>query len=184
MVHDLDLTRSQYLQVLETCRSLYCKKLQDYGVAWRVLRHESLTDQLYIKVMRIRSLEPLGEARVNEGIIPEFIGIFNYAIMGQIQLLLGDTDNVDISTEEAIELYDRITKSTFELMLDKNHDYGEAWRTMRVFSFTDLILSKILRTKQIEDNHGLTLVSEGIGANYMDVANYAIFALIRLVVEG
>ena len=177
MIQDVDLTTRQYQEVLNVCRTLYSKKLQDYGVAWRILRHESLTDQLYIKVMRIRSIERTGEARVDEGIIPEFIGLVNYAIMGQIQLELGEADSVDLEVEDAV------AQRTFRLMMDKNHDYGEAWRSMRTTSLTDMSLSKVLRTKQIEDNNGATLVSEGIEANYMDIVNYAIFALIRLMVE-
>ena len=183
MIQDVDLTTRQYQEVLNVCRTLYSKKLQDYGVAWRILRHESLTDQLYIKVMRIRSIEKTGEARVDEGIIPEFIGLVNYAIMGQIQLELGEADSVDLEVADALRLYDAVAERTFRLMMDKNHDYGEAWRSMRTTSFTDMILSKVLRTKQIEDNNGATLVSEGIEANYMDIVNYAIFALIRLMVE-
>ena len=183
MIQDVDLTTRQYQEVLNVCRTLYSKKLQDYGVAWRILRHESLTDQLYIKVMRIRSIERTGEDRVDEGIIPEFIGLVNYAIMGQIQLELGEADSVDLEVEDALRLYDAVAQRTFRLMMDKNHDYGEAWRSMRTTSFTDMILSKVLRTKQIEDNNGATLVSEGIEANYMDIVNYAIFALIRLMVE-
>ena len=170
MIQDVDLTTRQYQEVLRVCRTLYSQKLQDYGVAWRILRHESLTDQLYIKVMRIRSIERTGEARVDEGIIPEFIG-------------LGEADSVDLEVEDALRLYDAVAERTFRLMMDKNHDYGEAWRSMRTISFTDMILSKVLRTKQIEDNNGATLVSEGIEANYMDIVNYAIFALIRLMVE-
>ena len=183
MIQDVDLTTHQYQEVLRVCRTLYSQKLQDYGVAWRILRHESLTDQLYIKVMRIRSIERTGEARVGEGIIPEFIGLVNYAIMGQIQLELGEADSVDLEVADALRLYDAVAERTFRLMMDKNHDYGEAWRSMRTASFTDMILSKVLRTKQIEDNNGATLVSEGIEANYMDIVNYAIFALIRLMVE-
>ena len=176
MIQDVDLTTHQYQEVLRVCRTLYSQKLQDYGVAWRILRHESLTDQLYIK-------ERTGEARVDEGIIPEFIGLVNYGIMGQIQLELGEADSVDLEVEDALRLYDAVAERTFRLMMDKNHDYGEAWRSMRTTSFTDMILSKVLRTKQIEDNNGATLVSEGIEANYMDIVNYAIFALIRLMVE-
>lgn len=177
------LTAQQYAQALEICRSLYIKKLQDYGAAWRILRPESLTDQLYIKVMRIRSIERIGEARVQEGIVTEFIAIVNYALMGLIQLYLGTVDAVDLDNEAALEYYNKMAETTYRLMLDKNHDYGEAWRSMRISSFTDMILSKVLRTKQIEDHNGATLVSEGVSANYMDIANYALFALIRLSEE-
>lgn len=163
------------------CRSLFANKLHDYGAAWRIMRPSSITDQIYIKANRIRSIETKGVSLVGEGIRPEFIGIVNYAIIGLIQLELGFADVVDdMSNEEALEAYDRWAESTLELMLRKNHDYDEAWRGMRVSSYTDLILMKIFRTKQIESLSGATLVSEGIDANYMDMMNYAVFGLIKL----
>jgi len=174
-------TEDQFRNMLAECREVYVKKLHDYGTAWRILRTSSLTDQLYIKAARIRSIEIQGEALVNEGIRPEFIGIVNYAIIGLIQLKLGVSDKPDdITVEKAIEAYDDQAESTLQLMLRKNHDYNEAWRSMRVSSYTDIILQKIFRTKQIEGNDGQTLISEGIDANYMDMMNYAIFALIQL----
>ena len=176
-------TEEEFQKVLTICRDLFIKKMHDYGVAWRILRPMSLTDQIYIKANRIRTLETKGEALVDEGIVPEFIGIVNYAAMGLIQLEKGASSGNDISTEEALALYDRMTASAMELMLKKNHDYDEVWRAMRVSSYTDLILMKISRTKQIEDLQGKTLVSEGIAANYRDMMNYAVFALIKLTLE-
>ncbi|MDD2961240.1 MAG: DUF1599 domain-containing protein [Muribaculaceae bacterium] len=173
-------TKSQFNTVIGICRELYIKKLKDYGASWRIMRVTSITDQIFIKAQRIRTLETTGNAMVDEGIFPEFIGIVNYGIIGLIQLELGDTMIQDIDTTKAIELYDKYITKTTELMLAKNHDYGEAWRLMRINSYTDLILSKIFRTKQIEDNKGATLVSEGIDANYMDMINYSLFALIKL----
>lgn len=173
-------TSKQYDQVIEKCRSLYSKKLQDYGSAWRILRLTSLTDQLYIKAQRIRQLQENSVRKVDEDEVSEFIGIINYAVMALIQLEKGVVDQPDISVEEAIKLYDKHVKITKELMENKNHDYGEAWREMRVSSLTDLILQKLLRVKQIEDNKGKTIVSEGIDANYQDMINYAVFALIHL----
>ncbi len=163
------------------CRSLFAKKLHDYGPAWRILRPSSLTDQIYIKANRIRSIETKGEALVDEGIRPEFIGIVNYAIIGLIQLDLGFSDVVDdMTVDDALAAYDKHAKEAMSLMLKKNHDYDEAWRGMRISSYTDLILMKIFRTKQIESLNGDTLVSEGIDANYMDMLNYAVFGLIKL----
>jgi hypothetical protein len=156
------------------------KKLPDYAPAWRLLRPSSLTDQIFIKAKRIRSLQIKGTSAVGEGILPEFIGIVNYGIIGLIQLELGNTEELDITSERAIELYDRFAAEARTLMLAKNHDYDEAWRGMRISSYVDLILMKILRTRQIEDNHGDTLVSEGIDANYMDMVNYAVFGIIKL----
>lgn len=174
-------TEQQFRQVMAECRSLFANKLHDYGAAWRIMRPSSITDQIYIKANRIRSIETKGVSLVGEGIRPEFIGIVNYAIIGLIQLELGFADVVDdMSNEEALEAYDRWAESTLELMLRKNHDYDEAWRGMRVSSYTDLILMKIFRTKQIESLSGATLVSEGIDANYMDMMNYAVFGLIKL----
>ncbi len=173
-------TISQYNSVIELCRNIFRKKLQDYGAAWRILRPISLTDQIYIKANRIRSIEVTGETKINEGIKDEFIGIVNYAIIALIQLELGFSDKVDISNDKALELYDKFFEQAKELMTRKNHDYGEAWRLMRISSFTDLILMKIFRTKQIEDNKGQTLISEGIDANYYDMINYSVFALIKI----
>jgi hypothetical protein len=163
------------------CRELFAKKLHDYGAAWRIMRPASVTDQIYIKANRIRSIETKGVALVDEGIRPEFVGIVNYAIVGLIQLELGFADSVDdMNAEEALAAYDKHATASLELMLRKNHDYDEAWRGMRVSSYTDLILMKIFRTKQIEELQGGTLVSEGIDANYMDMMNYAVFGLIKL----
>lgn len=173
-------TNDQFDAALKLCRDLYVKKLQDYGAAWRIMRACSVTDQIFIKANRIRSLEIKGESKVGEGILPEFIGIVNYGVIGLIQLELGHSDTEDISTDEAIRLYDKFIGETRELMLAKNHDYDEAWRGMRVNSYTDLILMKIMRTKQIENNNGVTQVSEGIDANYKDMINYSVFAIIKL----
>ncbi|MEX6626255.1 DUF1599 domain-containing protein [Tenacibaculum salmonis] len=172
-------TSKQYDAVIEKCRSLFIKKMSDYGSAWRILRLPSLTDQLFIKAQRIRQLQENTERKVDEGEKPEFIGIINYSIMALIQLELGVVEQPDLNTNQATILYDKHVKITKELMENKNHDYGEAWREMRISSLTDLILQKLLRVKQIEDNHGKTLVSEGIDANYQDMINYAIFALIH-----
>lgn len=166
--------------VVKTCRALFVAKLHDYGAAWRIMRASSLTDQIYIKAGRIRTLQEVALSRVDEGIESEFIGIVNYGLIAQIQLSLGAVDQPDISEDKAIELYDEVLGRTLALMDAKNHDYGEVWRQMRVSSIVDLILSKIYRAKQIEDLGGATLVSEGIEANYMDMVNYAIFALIKL----
>ena len=166
---------------MRECREVFAAKLHDYGAAWRILRVSSLTDQLYIKANRIRSLELKGESRVGEGIKPEFIGIVNYAIIGLIQLEHGFAEKPDdMSADEALAEYDRLAEQSLQLMLRKNHDYDEAWRGMRVSSYTDLILQKIFRTKQIEELGGVTLLSEGIDANYMDMMNYAVFGLIKL----
>ncbi|WP_457617178.1 DUF1599 domain-containing protein [Lutibacter sp.] len=173
-------TSEQYDDVVKKCRSLYINKLKDYGSAWRILRLPSLTDQIFIKAQRIRQLQENKERRIDEGEVSEFIGIINYSVMALIQLEKGVAEQVDISNEEAISLYDKHIAITKQLMEDKNHDYGEAWRDMRVSSLTDLILQKLLRVKQIEDNKGKTIVSEGIDANYQDMINYAIFALIHL----
>jgi len=173
-------TREQFERVIAQCRDLFGKKLKDYGPSWRIMRPESVTDQLFIKAKRIRSLETKGVSKVDEGIKPEFIAIVNYGIIGLIQLELGFADTTDISSEEAICLYDKHITTTKELMYAKNHDYDEAWRGMRISSYTDLILTKICRVKEIEDQDGETLVSEGIDANYMDMVNYALFGLIKL----
>ncbi len=173
-------TSKQYDAVIEKCRSLFINKLKDYGCAWRILRLPSLTDQIFIKAQRIRQLQENITRKVEEGEVSEFIGIVNYSVMALIQLEKGVAEQPDLSAEEAINLYDKHVAITKSLMEDKNHDYGEAWRDMRVSSLTDLILQKLLRVKQIEDNKGKTLVSEGIDANYQDMINYAVFALIHL----
>ena len=173
-------TSNQYDNVVEQCRNLFTKKMSDYGSAWRILRLPSLTDQIFIKAQRIRQLQENDIRKVDEGEKSEFIGIINYSLMALIQLELGIVENPDLSTEEAIELYNKHMNITKELMENKNHDYGEAWRDMRVSSLTDLIIQKLLRVKQIEDNKGKTLVSEGIDANYQDMINYAVFAMILL----
>ena len=162
------------------CRTLFEKKLHDYSASWRILRPSSLTDQLFIKAKRIRSLEIKKESLVGEGIRPEFIGLINYGIIGLIQLAKGYVDQVDIDNETAMELYDKYANDALQLMFKKNHDYDEAWRSMRISSYTDFILTKIQRIKEIEDLAGATLVSEGIDANYMDIINYAVFGAIKL----
>lgn len=173
-------TVAQFEHVINICRELYAKKLQDYGASWRIMRPKSLTDQIFIKAKRIRSIEEKGETRIDEGIRSEIIGIVNYGIIALIQLELGYADTPDISKEKALELYDKHMTLTKNLMYAKNHDYDEAWRGMRMSSYTDLILTKICRTKQIEDHEGVTLVSEGVDANYMDMINYSLFGLIKL----
>ncbi len=176
-------TKQQFEHVISICRDVFSKKLHDYGAAWRIMRPSSITDQIFIKANRIRSLEVKGVSMVNEGIRPEFIGIVNYGIIGLIQLELGYAEKEDISEQQALELYDKYAKNALELMLAKNHDYDEAWRSMRITSYTDLILMKIYRTKQIEELNGKTLISEGIDANYMDMINYSVFGLIKLEFE-
>ncbi len=173
-------TSLQYDNIIAICRTLFINKMNDYGSAWRILRLPSLTDQIFIKAQRIRSLQENSVRKIDEDETGEFIGIINYAIIALIQLELGVVDQPDLEVANAITLYDQKIKVTKELMEAKNHDYGEAWRDMRVNSLTDLILQKLLRVKQIEDNKGKTLVSEGIDANYQDMINYAIFALILM----
>jgi hypothetical protein len=173
-------TSEQYNAVIKICRDLFLKKMQDYGSAWRILRLPSLTDQIYIKAQRIRSLQENEVRKVNEGEVSEFIGIINYSIMALIQIEKGVVDQPDLTASEAVALFDKHISITKNLMENKNHDYGEAWREMRVSSLTDLILQKLLRVKQIENNKGKTLVSEGIDANYQDMINYAVFAMIHL----
>lgn len=177
MVQDTD---QQFKDVLGECRDIFRKKLHDYGASWRILRPSSLTDQLFIKAKRIRSLEITGKAMVHEGIRPEFLALINYGIVGLIQLDKGYADSVDITNDEALSLYDTFAKAAFELMTRKNHDYGEAWRGMRVSSYTDFILTKLQRIKEMENIGGKTLVSEGIDANYQDIMNYAVFGVIKL----
>lgn len=176
-------TKQQFEHVISICRDVFSKKLHDYGAAWRIMRPSSITDQIFIKANRIRSLEVKGVSMVNEGIRPEFIGIVNYGIIGLIQLELEYAEKEDINEQQALELYDKYAKNALELMLAKNHDYDEAWRSMRITSYTDLILMKIYRTKQIEELNGKTLISEGIDANYMDMINYSVFGLIKLEFE-
>lgn len=173
-------TKAQFHAVVAQCRRLFVDKMKDYGPAWRILRTPSLTDQIFIKANRIRTLQTTDEHLVEEGIEPEFIGIINYAAMGVIQLQLGVVDKPDLTSEDATRYYDKVLNEAFELMTRKNHDYDEAWRSMRVSSITDLILMKILRVKSIEDNNGKTIVSEGLDANYYDMINYAVFAMILL----
>ncbi len=177
-------TQQEFEHVITICRELFRKKLHDYGCSWRIMRPSSVTDQLYIKAHRIRTLEQVHEAQIDEGISSEFIALVNYSIIGLIQLEIGAAETADLSNEKVLSLYDKHAMQTIALMLKKNHDYGEAWRGMRISSYTDLILMKLFRTKQIEDNDGNTLVSEGVDANYMDIMNYAVFALIRLCVEA
>lgn len=173
-------TENQYRQVVERCKALFLKKNQDYGTAWRILRLSSITDQIFIKAQRIRTLQETGVSKVGEGIEPEFVGIINYCVMALIQLDLQGDSRTAIPTNELEQLYDTQMNRVITLLFAKNHDYGEAWRDMRVSSMTDIILMKLLRTKQIEDNAGTTLVSEGVDANYMDMINYAVFCLIKL----
>ena len=165
------------------CRTIFTDKTKDYGTAWRILRVSSLTDQIFIKASRIRTLQQVGSSKVDEGIVPEFIGIINYCIMALIQIEMDGIDELEIGEERATELFDKYAEEAKQLMLNKNHDYGEAWKDMRVSSLTDLILMKLLRVKQIEDNQGATLISEGIGANYYDMLNYAVFSMIHLSVQ-
>ena len=176
----MDVTKRQFEEVISICRNLFQKKLKDYGSSWRILRPESVTDQILIKAKRIRSLEIKKESKIDEDIFSEFIAIVNYGVIGLIQLELGFADTVDLSVDTALELYDKHLTLAKELMYAKNHDYDEAWRSMRVSSYTDLILMKINRTKEIESNKGKTLVSEGVDANYQDMINYALFGLIKL----
>ncbi len=178
-----DKTAGQFEEVIGLCRDVFLKKQHDYGSAWRVLRTSSLTDQIYIKANRIRSIQTKGTQKVNEGIISEFIGIVNYSVMALIQLEKGVAEEADLDEKTALELYNKYIYTARDLMLNKNHDYDEAWRNMRVSSLDDIILMKLLRIKQIEDNKGKTLVSEGPDANYYDIINYALFALIKLVIE-
>ncbi|HUI32559.1 MAG: DUF1599 domain-containing protein [Dysgonamonadaceae bacterium] len=176
----MDVTKKQFEEVISICRNLFHEKMKDYGSSWRILRPESVTDQIYIKANRIRSLEIKKERKVDEDVFSEFIAIVNYGIIGLIQLELGFAETVDLSVDKALQLYDKHMERTKKLMYAKNHDYDEAWRSMRVSSYTDLILMKIYRTKEIESNKGKTLVSEGVDANYQDMINYALFGLIKL----
>lgn len=175
-----NITIKEYDGQLNKCREIYLKKTKDYGTAWRILRPSSLTDQLYIKAKRIRSIEEKGEQKIAEGVENEYIGLVNYSVMALIQLEMPADADLELSETLAAELYDLYAGKTRELMMAKNHDYGEAWREMRVSSLTDLILMKLLRIKQIEDNQGKTLISEGLDAGYQDIINYSLFALIKL----
>ena len=174
------ITISQYNTIIKKCKDIFIKKMKDYGSAWRVLRTRSLTDQIFIKAQRIRTIEEKGTQKINEDISSEFIGIINYSVIALIQLELGYETKLELDADEASRLFDKYVIQTRNLMEAKNHDYGEAWRSMRTSSFTDLILMKLLRIKQIEDNKGETLISEGIDANYMDMINYSVFALIMM----
>ncbi|MFO7873568.1 MAG: DUF1599 domain-containing protein [Bacteroidales bacterium] len=176
-------TDQQYSQIIKQCKEVFLQKMHDYGNAWRILRPSSLTDQIYIKAHRIRSLQNKGTQKIPEGIIPEFIGIINYSIMGLIQLEWGVSDAIDADDKPIKEAYDTFFEQARSLMHNKNHDYGEAWREMRVSSLTDIILMKLLRIKQIENNQGITSCSEGIDANFYDIINYAVFAMIKLELE-
>ena len=173
-------TEAQSRAALAECRAIFASKLEDYGASWRILRPSSLTDQLFIKAKRIRSLETKKVSLVGEGIRPEFCALINYGIVGLIQTHIGFADATDIDAQQALSLYDQYAEETLQLMLKKNHDYDEAWRSMRVSSYTDFILTKLQRIKEIEDNDGETTVSEGVDSNYMDIINYALFALIKL----
>jgi hypothetical protein len=173
-------TEIQFEQVAAICKDVFTKKMKDYGASWRIMRTQSITDQIFIKASRIRSIESKGFAKVDEGIRAELIAIVNYGIIGLIQLELGVSDNDDLDFEKGVELYSKYITEAKNLMMDKNHDYDEAWRSMRMESYTDLILMKINRTKQIEDNKGVTIMSEGVDANYFDMINYAVFGLIKL----
>ena len=179
-MNQFEQTNAQFEQTMAECRQLFADKLHDYRASWRILRPTSLTDQLFIKAKRIRSLEIKKESLVGEGIRPEFIALINYGLVGLIQVSKGFADTVDISNDEALQLYDRYANEALQLMKRKNHDYDEAWRGMRVSSYTDLILTKIERIKEIENLGGETLVSEGVEGNYMDIVNYAVFGVIKL----
>jgi hypothetical protein len=177
----MEQTIREYDSIIAKCKQIFAKKMKDYGTAWRILRISSLTDQIFIKAQRIRSIESKGSSKIDEGIYNEFVGIVNYSIIGLIQLQIGvSDDSEEMEYNEVIKMFDNQVNIAKNLMLDKNHDYGEAWRNMRVSSLTDLILQKLLRVKQIEDNNGSTLISEGVDANYVDMLNYAVFALIKI----
>ncbi|MFO7978912.1 MAG: DUF1599 domain-containing protein [Bacteroidales bacterium] len=183
-MQEQSVTDQQFDRIKAICIDVFLKKMKDYGSAWRILRPPSITDQIYIKAQRIRSLQSKGTQKIMEGITPEFIGIVNYSVMALVQLEMGATDAPDLSLQQAGEKYEEYFEKARQLMHDKNHDYSEAWREMRVASLADIILMKLLRVKQIEDNQGQTFVSEGIDANYFDIINYAVFALIKLEIEN
>ena len=176
----IDKTLSQYTQVIKACKEVFEKKTKDYGTAWRILRLPSITDQIYIKAQRIRSIQEKGEQKIEEDISSEFVGMINYCIMAIMQIALEDDSDLEIPLDVLSPMYDNVAQETLELLSQKNHDYGEAWREMRVSSITDIILMKLLRVKQIEDNNGQTLISEGVKANYQDIINYSVFCLIKL----
>lgn len=175
----MNKTSQEYDQAIKVCKDIFMKKMKDYGSSWRVFRPSSLTDQIYIKAQRIRTIEEKGEAKINEDIRSEFIGIINYCIIALIQLELSQDTSIQLDLSFAEKLYDHHTQTAKDLMLAKNHDYGEAWREMRISSFTDMMMVRILRIKQIEDNKGVTVASEGIESNYYDMINYGVFALIK-----
>jgi hypothetical protein len=176
----IEKTAIEYKQVIAGCKALFEKKTKDYGTAWRILRLASITDQIFIKAQRVRSIQEKGVQKVDDPVRDEFVGIINYCIIALIQMQLENAVKMELTYEELEPLYDKAVNETFDLLENKNHDYGEAWREMRVSSITDIILMKLLRVKQIEDNAGKTLVSEGVKANYQDMINYAVFALIKL----
>ena len=180
MNQSINKTSAQYDFAISTCKDIFLKKMKDYGTAWRILRTSSITDQLFIKAQRIRNIEDKGTQKINEDITSEYIGIINYSIIGLIQLGLKNDERMELPFDEVSKLFDRYSKEAKSLMENKNHDYGEAWRDMRLSSLTDLILMKLLRIKQIEDNKGETIMSEGIDANFNDMINYSVFALIKL----
>jgi len=175
-----DKTAHEYKDVIATCKALFARKTHDYGTAWRVLRISSITDQIYIKAQRIRSIQEKGVQKVDDPVKDEFVGIINYCIIALIQLKLESSSKMELTFDELEPLYDEAVSETFDLLQNKNHDYAEAWRDMRVSSMTDIILMKLLRVKQIEDNQGKTLVSEGVKANYQDMINYSVFCLIKM----
>ncbi len=180
MTMTINKTSSQYDSAISRCKDIFLKKMKDYGTAWRILRTSSITDQLFIKAQRIRNIEDKGMQKINEDITSEYIGIINYSIIGLIQLGLKNDERMELPPDEVSKLFDKYAKEAKSLMENKNHDYGEAWRDMRLSSLTDLILMKLLRIKQIEDNKGETLISEGVDANFNDMINYSVFALIKL----
>ena len=176
----INQTLQEYNRVINACRTIFLKKTRDYGTAWRILRLPSITDQIFIKAQRIRSIQEKGVQKVDEDITSEFVGIINYCVIALMQMKLPGSTGLEIPVAEVAEMYDREIAENIELLLNKNHDYGEAWRDMRISSITDIILMKLYRTKQIEDNQGQTLISEGVEANYRDMINYAVFVLIKL----
>lgn len=176
----MEKTATEYREVMTTCKSLFAKKTHDYGTAWRVLRLPSITDQIFIKAQRIRSIQEKGTQKVGDPIRDEFVGIINYCVIAMLQMKLAESSEMDLGFQQLEPFYDEVAEHTFQLLQNKNHDYGEAWRDMRISSMTDIILMKLLRVKQIEDNAGKTLVSEGIEANYQDMLNYSVFCLIKM----
>ncbi len=179
-MNDQSKTEREYRSVITRCKDIFTKKNQDYGPSWRILRLPSITDQIFIKAQRIRTLQENGFSKVDEGEVPEFIGIINYCVMALIQIQLGDNKRTDFTAAELTELYDAQMNEVYELLFNKNHDYGEAWRDMRVSSMTDIVLMKLFRIKQIEDNEGVTIISEGVKSGYQDIINYSVFCLIKL----